>query len=168
MRAERKEQVRKGITFESKFERRVCRSFYTDISGRGNYICQGIVETRESTGHIQSLRNIRYCLWGKCVGGVRDGMMETMTLAARKLVLYLKGSESHWRILSREWQALPCILDGCRARMEDGNRKRKVIFLLISLCVLISQSRWAKPRDWKRVVLITMENKGEKINLVIG
>lgn len=50
-------------------------SFYTDISGRGNYICQEVEERCESTGHVLSVRDVQYCLPGKYVGGVGDRMM---------------------------------------------------------------------------------------------
>lgn len=74
MREERREQVRKR-TFESKFGGWASRSCYTDISGRGNYICQDREEGRESPGCVLSSRDIWRCLEGKCVGGAGDGMV---------------------------------------------------------------------------------------------
>ena len=125
-------------------------------------------ERCESTGHVKSIRDIRYCLQGKCVGRVGDRMMgdNDLDCHTRQFVLYPKGSESHWRILSREWRALTCILDGCKARLEEGKQKGKMAFLLVSLHVFISHSRWAMLRNWKRVVTMTMESKGKLKNYI--
>lgn len=59
-------------------------------------------ERSESTGHVLNIRDIQYCLQGRCVGGVGVGMMRDDDLSChlRQFVLYPKGSESHSRISS--------------------------------------------------------------------
>lgn len=63
-------------------------SFYTDNSGRGNYICQDIEERHESTGPVLCLRHIQYCLPSKRVGGVGERMMGDSDLGCHASQLF--------------------------------------------------------------------------------
>lgn len=80
------------------------RCFYTDISGRGNYIFQDIEARHESTEHVLSIGDLQYCLPGKCVGGIGDRRIGDNDLGChvKQLVLYLKDSEDHYRNSNRE------------------------------------------------------------------
>lgn len=57
-------------------------SFYTDNSGRGNYICQDVEETHEST------ELPHYWLSSKCVGGVGKRMMRDSDLGCHASQLF--------------------------------------------------------------------------------